>query len=238
MTDVAARPAPDPGSSSGSGVDPAAVGGAGRFGFTHVPALDGLRGAAVAAVLVYHLGHLTGGYLGVDLFFVLSGFLITSLLLAEHAAEDEVALADFWSRRVRRLMPALLVLLVVLAQEGKGGGLSGAFGGAGAETFGVKAGTVNAFTSWIAVAFLGLALLYAGLSSASKTDLESGSGVSTDQFTGSSGASDAAATDATDESAAGTTDGASDENTTPPDDAVDNGGDGDGDPDNGGNGGN
>ena len=115
MTDVAARPAPDPGSSSGSGVDLAAVGGAGRFGFTHVPALDGLRGAAVAAVLVYHLGHLTGGYLGVDLFFVLSGFLITSLLLAEHAAEDEVALADFWSRRVRRLMPALLVLLVGVA---------------------------------------------------------------------------------------------------------------------------
>ena len=136
------------------------------------------------------------------------------------------------------VLSSLLVLLVVLAQEGKGGGLSGAFGGAGAETFGVKAGTVNAFTSWIAVAFLGLALLYAGLSSASKTDLESGSGVSTDQFTGSSGASDAAATDATDESAAGTTDGASDENTTPPDDAVDNGGDGDGDPDNGGNGGN
>src|SRR4051794_17801575 len=50
---------------------------------THMPALDGLRGVAVAGVLAFHLGRLTGGYLGVDAFFVLSGFLITSLLLAE-----------------------------------------------------------------------------------------------------------------------------------------------------------
>ncbi|MGI8710696.1 MAG: acyltransferase family protein [Acidimicrobiales bacterium] len=83
----------------------------GRWGFGHVPALDGLRGAAVAAVLVYHSGHLAGGYLGVDLFFVLSGYLITSLLLAEHTATGTIALGAFWGRRSRRLLPALLALL-------------------------------------------------------------------------------------------------------------------------------
>ena len=58
----------------------------------HVPALDGLRGVAVIGVLAFHLGHLRGGYLGVDLFFVLSGYLITSLLLAEHQAEGRINL--------------------------------------------------------------------------------------------------------------------------------------------------
>ena len=80
----------------------------------HVPALDGIRGLAVAGVLMFHLGHLRGGYLGVDAFFVLSGFLITSLLLAERVAAGRVALAGFWARRARRLLPALLVLLVVV----------------------------------------------------------------------------------------------------------------------------
>ena len=80
-------------------------------GFAHVPALDGLRGAAVAAVLAYHAGRLTGGYLGVDLFFVLSGYLITSLLLAEHARTGTIALSAFWGRRLRRLLPAFLFLL-------------------------------------------------------------------------------------------------------------------------------
>ena len=66
------------------------------------------------------------------------------------------------------IISAILVILVILAQEGKGGGLAGAFGGAGAETFGVKAGTVNKFTAWLAAAFLGLALLHAGLGSLTK----------------------------------------------------------------------
>ncbi len=61
------------------------------------------------------------------------------------------------------IVVALLMTLVILMQEGKGGGLAGAFGGAGAETFGVKAGTVNRFTAWLAAGFLGLALIYAGM---------------------------------------------------------------------------
>ena len=67
------------------------------------------------------------------------------------------------------ILISLLVILVVLAQEGKGGGLAGAFGGAGADAFGVKAGTVNKFTAWLAGLFLGLALLHAGLSTATSS---------------------------------------------------------------------
>lgn len=82
----------------------------------HLPALDGLRGLAVLSVLCFHAGaFLPGGYLGVDLFFVLSGFLITSLLLAEHAATGTVELSAFWARRARRLFPALLLLLPFVA---------------------------------------------------------------------------------------------------------------------------
>src|SRR5712692_9104137 len=74
-------------------------------------ALDGLRGAAVVAVLLFHAGHLVGGYLGVDLFFVLSGFLITGLLLGEWGRSGRVGLGGFWARRARRLLPALFVML-------------------------------------------------------------------------------------------------------------------------------
>ncbi len=81
----------------------------------HVPALDGLRGAAVAAVVAFHLGYLDGGYLGVDLFFTLSGFLITRLLIAEHRSTGGIALGAFLGRRARRLMPALLVMLAAVA---------------------------------------------------------------------------------------------------------------------------
>jgi peptidoglycan/LPS O-acetylase OafA/YrhL len=82
----------------------------------HIPALDGLRGLAVLAVLFYHAnGALTGGYLGVDLFFVLSGFLITSLLLGEHERKGRIDLKAFWIRRARRLFPALLLLMVAIA---------------------------------------------------------------------------------------------------------------------------
>jgi peptidoglycan/LPS O-acetylase OafA/YrhL len=77
----------------------------------HLAALDGLRGAAILGVLLFHTGHLPGGFLGVDLFFALSGYLITDLLLREVAATGTVSLAGFWGRRIRRLLPALAVLL-------------------------------------------------------------------------------------------------------------------------------
>jgi peptidoglycan/LPS O-acetylase OafA/YrhL len=74
----------------------------------HIRALDGLRGLAVLGVLVYHLelGWMPGGFLGVSLFFTLSGFLITSLVLAERAEHGRVAMGRFWARRFRRLLPA------------------------------------------------------------------------------------------------------------------------------------
>jgi peptidoglycan/LPS O-acetylase OafA/YrhL len=70
---------------------------------------------AVAGVLLFHGGHLIGGYLGVDFFFTLSGFLITSLLLAESSRAGSVGLGGFWARRARRLLPALTVLLIGVA---------------------------------------------------------------------------------------------------------------------------
>lgn len=89
----------------------------------HEPALDGLRAIAVVAVLLYHenigrnagVGLLRGGFLGVDVFFVLSGFLITGLLLADHARTGRVMSRRFWVRRARRLFPAVFVLLILVA---------------------------------------------------------------------------------------------------------------------------
>jgi peptidoglycan/LPS O-acetylase OafA/YrhL/lysophospholipase L1-like esterase len=83
----------------------------------YLPALDGLRAAAVLAVMLYHGGvaWMRGGYLGVDAFFVLSGFLITALLLTEWRATKGIAFARFWARRARRLLPALgLVVLAII----------------------------------------------------------------------------------------------------------------------------
>ena len=79
----------------------------------HVPALDGLRGIAIAAVCANHFFGLLGGYFGVDLFFVLSGFLITTLLLEERDERGSISLRNFYVRRARRLFPALAALLVM-----------------------------------------------------------------------------------------------------------------------------
>src|SRR6185312_1440520 len=78
------------------------------------PGLDGLRAIAVAAVFLYHsrIDWLPGGFLGVDLFFVLSGYLITSLLLVEWEARNRIDLLRFWLRRARRLLPALVVVVL------------------------------------------------------------------------------------------------------------------------------
>src|SRR5579863_6511778 len=76
--------------------------------------LDGLRALAVGGVFLYHanVGWMPGGFLGVDLFFVLSGYLITSLLLHEWATRGSIELASFWGRRARRLLPAVAVVIV------------------------------------------------------------------------------------------------------------------------------
>jgi peptidoglycan/LPS O-acetylase OafA/YrhL len=80
----------------------------------YLPALDGLRGIAILGVLVFHAGHLPGGFLGVDLFFALSGYLITGLLLREVEATGRVSLIAFWGRRIRRLLPALTTVLAAV----------------------------------------------------------------------------------------------------------------------------
>jgi peptidoglycan/LPS O-acetylase OafA/YrhL len=77
----------------------------------YVAALEGLRGAAIAGVLMFHTGNLAGGFLGVDLFFALSGYLITGLLLREVRSTGGVSLRSFWGRRIRRLLPALALML-------------------------------------------------------------------------------------------------------------------------------
>ncbi|MEP6296974.1 MAG: acyltransferase, partial [Ilumatobacter sp.] len=83
----------------------------------YLPGLDGVRALAVVAVMVYHANSswLAGGYLGVEVFFVISGYLITLLLIAEHERSGTIDLKNFWIRRFRRLLPALFVMLLLLS---------------------------------------------------------------------------------------------------------------------------
>ncbi len=83
-----------------------------RFRLGHRPWLDGLRGAAVLLVLLFHLRLISGGFLGVDVFFVLSGFLITCLLVEEWERRGSIRLGRFYLRRALRLAPALIALLI------------------------------------------------------------------------------------------------------------------------------
>jgi peptidoglycan/LPS O-acetylase OafA/YrhL len=98
------RPSPDP-------KDP--QDGSPRGHLSYAPGLDGVRAVAVTAVVIYHLGAtwLPGGFLGVDVFFVLSGFLITSILLTEFGNRGRIDVKNFYLRRARRLLPALFTML-------------------------------------------------------------------------------------------------------------------------------
>ncbi len=83
----------------------------------YLPGLDGMRAFAVVAVMLYHANHtwLSGGFLGVEVFFVISGYLITLLLIGEHERTGRVNLGQFWLRRFRRLLPAVLVMMGAMA---------------------------------------------------------------------------------------------------------------------------
>ena len=81
----------------------------------YLPGLDGLRALSVLVVVAFHSGVIEGGWIGVDVFFGISGFLITGLMVAEHNRNGNVALGAFWMRRLRRLVPALIVLLGLVA---------------------------------------------------------------------------------------------------------------------------
>ena len=81
---------------------------------TYMPSLDGIRALSVLAVIIYHANKmwLPGGFLGVEVFFVISGYLITLLLLAESEKNGSISLKEFWWRRARRLLPALWVVVL------------------------------------------------------------------------------------------------------------------------------
>ncbi len=82
---------------------------------THIPAIDGLRALAVFAVVLYHLGisWIPGGFLGVDLFFVISGYVITRLILDSIESANGLDIKEFYAARVRRLLPGLVVLIII-----------------------------------------------------------------------------------------------------------------------------
>ena len=84
------------------------------------PGLDGIRAVAVLAVFVFHANPrwLPGGWLGVDVFFVLSGYLITTLLLTQRARLGRIDLTDFWLARARRLLPAVILVLLAVVTRG------------------------------------------------------------------------------------------------------------------------
>ena len=86
-------------------------------GRSYIPGLDGLRAVAVMMVIAYHLNipGASGGNLGVGVFFTLSGYLITDLLLAHWRRHGNLGLGTFWLRRARRLLPALFLMLALVS---------------------------------------------------------------------------------------------------------------------------
>ena len=129
----------------------------GRLG--HVPALDGLRGVAILLVVSVHFtGVPKGGGLGVDLFFVLSGFLITTLLLEERERDGRIRIRAFYERRARRLLPALAVLLFAFLAIDAAQGRNGL---SQVADYGLYAGNAyEAFVSSISTPSLGLVHLW------------------------------------------------------------------------------
>src|SRR4051812_34538143 len=110
----------------------------------HLRGLDGIRALAVAGVVIYHLGApwMRGGFLGVDVFFVLSGFLITTLVLDEVERTGGFSFRRFYARRARRLLPALGLLLLAMA------GVAVAMPGEAAELRGDVAAAATYVSNW------------------------------------------------------------------------------------------
>jgi hypothetical protein len=122
----------------------------------HLPGLDGMRALAVVAVMIYHANHnwLHGGFLGVEVFFVISGYLITLLLIAEHERTGGVDLKQFWLRRARRLLPALFVMLALLMvylalfkSVARGRVRGDIIGGSATSATGTRSGWAPAYTA-------------------------------------------------------------------------------------------
>ncbi len=111
----------------------------------YLPGLDGLRALAVVGVMIYHANKewLHGGYLGVEVFFVISGYLITLLLIGEHERHGDINLRQFWLRRFRRLLPALFVMMGLVAIY-----LTFAFGQAKGRTRGDFFGGILYGSNW------------------------------------------------------------------------------------------
>ena len=88
-----------------------------KYKLPYSPSLDGIRTFCVTFVVFFHLewSAFRWGYLGVDVFFTLSGFLITSLLVSELYQTNSISLNDFWARRIRRLMPGAVLLVIFVA---------------------------------------------------------------------------------------------------------------------------
>ena len=119
-----------------------------RSSLGYRPSLDGLRGISILAVMGYHSGLISGGYLGVDVFFVLSGFLITTLLVEEQQRRGAISFRRFYMRRALRLLPALFATVAVCAS----GELAFASPEASRHTWGAVAAVVFYAANWAMIA--------------------------------------------------------------------------------------